>query len=98
MEHGRGDTSWWGLPFYGNTWATTPRIGVYADYFVLASSDPVFTANASGAYLTAAKEAGAKFVYVGPCYNQGATQLEARWIPVRPETDTAFWNGVATRW
>ena len=30
--------------------------------FVLASSDPVFTANASGAYLTVAKEAGAKFV------------------------------------
>lgn len=91
----QADTSWWGLPFYGNYMGDDPQDWVYADYFVLASSDPVFTANASGAYLTAAKEAGAKFVYVGPCYNQGATQLEARWIPVRPGTDTAFWNGVA---
>ena len=54
----QADTSWWGLPFYGNYMGDDPQDWVYADYFVLASSDPVFTANASGAYLTAAKEAG----------------------------------------
>lgn len=37
-----------------------------------------------------AKKAGAKFIFVGPEYNMSASTLEAKWIRVRPGTDTAF--------
>lgn len=41
-------------------------------------------------YAAQIKKAGAQFIYVGPDYNQTASSLDARWIQVRPGTDTAF--------
>ena len=90
----QADHGWWGLPGYGFS-AIDPQDWVNADYYVLASYDFLFTQNTASTCYLAAKEAGVKFVYVGPCLNQSAQLLEARWIPVRPGTDTAFWNGVA---
>lgn len=46
-------------------------------------------------YYRLAKEAGVEFVIVGPEYNVSASALEARWIRVRPGTDTAFFFAVA---
>lgn len=46
-------------------------------------------------YYRLAKEAGTEFVYVGPEYNVSASTLGARWIRVRPGTDTAFLLAVA---
>lgn len=46
-------------------------------------------------YLKHAKEAGSKFVFVGPEYSATAGYTNAEWIPVRPGTDTAFLLGVA---
>lgn len=46
-------------------------------------------------YYRLAKEAGTEFVYVGPEYNVSASVLEARWVRVRPGTDTAFLLAVA---
>lgn len=90
----QADHGWWGLPGYGFS-PIDPQDWVNADYYVLTSYDFVFTQNTASAPYLAAKEAGVEFVYVGPCFNQSAQVLEARWIPVRPGTDTAFWNGVA---
>jgi anaerobic dimethyl sulfoxide reductase subunit A len=42
-----------------------------------------------------AKKAGVSFVYVGPSYNVTASSVDARWIRVRPATDTAFLLAVA---
>ena len=42
-----------------------------------------------------AKEAGVKFIMVGPSFNATAGWLDARWIPIYPGTDTAFLLGVA---
>lgn len=42
-----------------------------------------------------AKKAGAEFIYVGPSYNATAAVFDARWIPVRSGTDTAFLLAVA---
>ncbi|RDB70725.1 dimethyl sulfoxide reductase subunit A [Eggerthella sinensis] len=42
-----------------------------------------------------AKQSGAEFIYIGPEYNVTASTLEAKWIPIRPATDTAFLLGVA---
>lgn len=41
------------------------------------------------------KKAGAKFIYVGPSYNETANLVEAKWIRVRPGSDTAFLLSVA---
>lgn len=40
-------------------------------------------------------EAGVQFVMVGPSFNPTAAYFQARWIPVLPGTDTAFFLGVA---
>ena len=88
------DHGWWGLPNYGHS-ATDPQDWVNADYYILSGYDILFTQNTASTCYLAAKEAGVKFLYVGPCLNQTAQVLEARWIPVRPGTDTAYWTGVA---
>lgn len=48
------------------------------------------SAGAPAYHLWKCKEAGAEFVYIGPEYNVTASLLDARWLPVRPGTDTAF--------
>ena len=67
-----------------------------AETVVLHGGNPVWAAAGAPAFhLWRAKEAGANFIYIGPEYNVTASAMEARWIPVRPGTDTAFLLGVA---
>lgn len=90
-----GDVMHWGLTNYGVQQCPDPQDWTYADYFIMDGFDYVWTQMSTGVNYLGAKEAGVQFVYVGPCYNQSAIQTEARWMPVRPGTDTAFWTGVA---
>lgn len=67
-----------------------------ADTIVLYGMNPTWhSAGNPMYYYRLAKEAGTDFVYVGPEYNVSAGALEARWIRVRPGTDTAFLLAVA---
>ena len=61
-----------------------------ADPIVLYGCNPAWAQHSSMYWLNNAKESGTGFVYVGPSYNVTAAQLGARWIRVRPGTDTAF--------
>ncbi|MBR5474135.1 MAG: molybdopterin-dependent oxidoreductase [Lachnospiraceae bacterium] len=68
---------------------------VNADTIVLYGINPAWASGGNPSYYFAlAKEAGAEFVFVGPSYNISANMLGARWIRVRPGTDTAFLLGV----
>ncbi|NTU88579.1 MAG: molybdopterin-dependent oxidoreductase [Actinobacteria bacterium] len=64
-----------------------------ADTIVLYGCNPAWSQHTSMQYLTNAKESGVNFVYVGPDYNVTASVLEAKWIRVRPGTDTSFLLG-----
>ncbi len=66
-----------------------------ADYVVLFGHNAAHAAFAAAPYLKHAKEAGAKFMFVGPEYNATAAAFDAQWFPVRQGTDTAFLLGVA---
>jgi anaerobic dimethyl sulfoxide reductase subunit A len=66
-----------------------------ADTIVLYGCNPAWTNHQAMYWMTKAKESGTKFVYVGPSYNVTASMLQARWIRVRPGTDTAFLLAVA---
>ncbi|WP_102374673.1 molybdopterin-dependent oxidoreductase [Raoultibacter massiliensis] len=69
---------------------------VNADYIVLYACNPAWASpGAPSLYFKQAKDTGVSFVYVGPSYNETADLLDARWIPVRPGTDTAFMLSVA---
>lgn len=61
-----------------------------ADTIVLYGCNPAWAQHSSMYWLKNAKEHGVDFVYVGPTYNVTASTLGARWIRVRPGTDTAF--------
>ncbi len=61
-----------------------------ADTIVLYGCNPAWAQHSSMYWLMNAKDAGVDFVYVGPSYNVTASALGARWIRVRPGTDTAF--------
>ena len=61
-----------------------------ADTIVLYGCNPAWAQHSSMYWLSNAKDAGTAFVYVGPDYNVTASTLGARWIRVRPGTDTAF--------
>ena len=61
-----------------------------ADTIVLYGCNPAWAQHSSMYWLNNAKESGTGFAYVGPSYNVTAAQLGARWIRVRPGTDTAF--------
>ena len=67
-----------------------------ADTIVLYGMNPAWH-NAGNPiyYYRLAQEQGVEFVYVGPEYNVSAATLNARWIRVRPGTDTAFLLAVA---
>ena len=61
-----------------------------ADTIVLYGCNPAWCHHSSMYWLHNAKNAGVNFVSVGPNYNESAASLDARWIRVRPGTDTAL--------
>lgn len=64
---------------------------VNADYIVLSSVNTAWCQSVMAYnYFSEAHEAGVQFVYLGPARNVTADGLDARWIPLRPGTDTAF--------
>ncbi|MBN7287876.1 MULTISPECIES: molybdopterin-dependent oxidoreductase [Campylobacter] len=66
------------------------------DTIIMLSMNPARSAmgSASWHYLQA-KKAGAKFICIDPIYNDTCALLDAKWLPVRPSTDTALLLGVA---
>ncbi|MGE4273087.1 MAG: molybdopterin-dependent oxidoreductase [Desulfitobacterium sp.] len=67
-----------------------------SDTIVLYSTNPAWANGGNPTYnIQQAKAAGANFIFVGPEYNVTASMLEAKWIRVRPGTDTAFLLAVA---
>ena len=69
-----------------------------ADTIVLYGCNPAWSQHSSMYWLKNAQKAGVNFVFVGPDYNATAAAMDARWIRVRPGTDTAFLLAVPTRW
>lgn len=69
---------------------------VNADYVVFWGNNPAWCAFGNPSYyIKHFKEAGVKFVFVGPDYNVTAGFTDAEWIPARPASDTALLLGVA---
>lgn len=67
-----------------------------SDYIVLMGHNAAWCAfGQASLYLKHAKEKGSKFVFVGPEFSMTAGFTDAKWIPVRPGTDTALLLGVA---
>ena len=67
-----------------------------SETIVLYGCNPAWASAGLPSYnLVHAKEAGAKFIYVGPSYNETANLVDAKWIQVRPGTDTAFLLSIA---
>lgn len=66
-----------------------------ADTIVLYGCNPAWPQHSSMYWLKNAQKAGVDFVFVGPDYNATAAAMDARWIRVRPGTDTAFLLAVA---
>lgn len=84
---------------YGGTGMVNDRLDLIenADVVVLLGQNPGWGANGNpGYFFRAAKDRGAKFIYVGPSYNVSAGMLDAHWIPIKPGSDTAFLLGVAS--
>lgn len=66
------------------------------ELIVLHGMNTGWSASALRSYtLLKCKEAGVKFIVIGPDYNATAQMLDAEWIPVNGGTDTAFMLGVA---
>jgi len=66
------------------------------EYIVLYGCNPAWSSAGNPAYnYLQAKKAGAQYVFVGPEYNVTASMLDAKWIRLRPGTDTAFLLAVA---
>lgn len=62
-----------------------------AEYIVLYGCNPCWSNGIHSNYIwLTAKEGGTQFAYVGPSKNVSAAVLDAKWIRVRPGTDTAF--------
>lgn len=66
-----------------------------AENIILFGCNPGWAQHSAMYWLNNAKQAGVAFVYVGPSYNVTASMLNAKWIIVRPGTDTAFLLAVA---
>lgn len=63
---------------------------------IMVGNNPAWSSLGNPSYnIYQAKEAGAKFVYVGPTYNFSADTFGARWIPTRPATDVTLMLAVA---
>lgn len=85
-----------GLPFLGIGQGNDRTDFVNADYIVLYGCNPAWSSPGSYTYyFHDAKQKGAQFVFVGPEYNASAAHFNAKWIRVRPGTDTAFLLAVA---
>ncbi len=66
------------------------------EYIVLYGCNPVWSSAGNPSYhYMQSKKAGAQFIFVGPEYNVSASLLDAKWIRLRPGTDTAFLLSVA---
>ncbi|WP_019850296.1 molybdopterin-dependent oxidoreductase [Desulfitobacterium sp. PCE1] len=85
-----------GIIPYGNDDANDRLDLLKSETIVLYGCNPAWAAAGLPSHnLMHAKEAGAKFIYVGPSYNETANLVEAKWIRVRPGTDIAFLLAVA---
>lgn len=85
-----------GLPFLGIGQGNDRTDFVNADYIVLYGCNPAWASPGSYTYyFHDAKQSGTEFVFVGPEYNATAAHFNAKWIRVRPGTDTAFLLAVA---
>lgn len=80
-----------GLPLFGFGEENDRTDWINADYMVLYGCNPAWASPGSTMYyFNEAKKAGTQFVFVGPEYNVTASHFNAKWIQVRPGTDTAF--------
>ena len=67
-----------------------------AEWIVFQGCNPAWASGGSPCYhFLQAKKAGVKFAMISPSYNATAQLFDARWIPVRTGTDTAFMLSVA---
>lgn len=90
------DSTKLGLPMYDLGKANDRFDLKNSETIVLYGCNPTWASGGSPSWhFWQAKKAGAKFVYVGPSYNSSASAFEAKWIRVRPGTDTAFLLAVA---
>jgi anaerobic dimethyl sulfoxide reductase subunit A len=96
----------WGTAVFNAVAMGLPRNGigedndrtdfVNADYLVIYGGNPAWASPGTYNYFfMEAKKAGTQFVFVGPEYNATASCYDAKWIQVRPGTDTAFLLAVA---
>jgi anaerobic dimethyl sulfoxide reductase subunit A len=82
----------------GGLYSEAPDRLTYRDarLIVLWGSDPGWSSAGDPTYnYLQAKKAGAKFVFVGPIYNDSVQALADEWIPIRPGTDAALLLGMA---
>jgi len=80
-----------GLPAYDLGMANDRYDMKNADYIVFQGGNPAWASSGSRTWnWKQAKDAGAKFVMVGPSYNATASLFDAKWIQVRSGTDTPF--------
>ena len=66
------------------------------DYIIFWGNNPAWCEFGNPSYyIKRYKQAGIKFLHVGPDYNVSAGFVDAEWIPVRPAGDTALLLGIA---
>ncbi len=81
----------YGLPPKGYEGANDRMDLRKAETVVLYGGNPAWASTGNRTYnMMQVKKAGANFIYVGPEYNVSANLFDAKWIRVRPGTDTAF--------
>lgn len=99
-----GYVSNWGSTSTGTWAATGPRIGIDSDgafndrfdlrntkLVVMWGANPIWSSGGLPTYnYLQVKNAGAKFIFVDPYYNESAVALADEWIPIRPGTDSAL--------
>ena len=86
-----------GLPPYDLNKANDRMDLKNSETIVFYGGNPAWASAGSRTYnfLQAKKNKKTQFIVVGPSYNATASVFEAKWIRVRPGTDTAFLLGVA---
>lgn len=92
------DTTKLGLPLMDSSSASAnDRFDLkHADWIVFEGCNPAWASPGSPCYhFIQARDAGTRFVMISPSCNATAQMLDARWIPVRAGTDTAFMLAVA---
>ena len=100
------DTASWGSFVFTNMFIGIPGNGFggancrmdlrKSETIVLVGSNPVASSLGNPPWnFWQAKEAGAKFIYVGPTYNYSADVYNAKWIPCRPAQDVTLFLAVA---